>query len=358
MSPTVLSLSLTLSLGLALPWVAYGQAVCASEHDRLEDALHRLREDDFEGAERALLRALRSCPTEPALLGLLGLAQSRTGHLVDAEGHLQAALASPQHFWIAANRGVLEHRLEELQDRLGSLVVTANVPEAVLVLPDERRLVLPLTAPVRVPAGNFTVRVHAPGYREVVRDVEVIRRSVRQEHFELQRRDETPLAPALRYLRDERTVTHAPSPWRTVGVATAGVGAALLVAGAVQLARSIEQGAATQNASPFDSGRYGAWATWRQGFAADATADELCAAAQSATAGHPGIVSEVRALCSDNATTRATAIAFGIAGVLLTGAGVTLAALAGERVTVETSTPRVLARIDRQTQGVWMTIPF
>ena len=45
---------------------------------------------------------------------------------------------------------------------------------------------------------------------------------------------------------------------------------------------------------------------------------------------------------------------------LLRRIGLTLAvaALAGERSREETSAPRVVARVDGRTQGVWLTVPF
>jgi hypothetical protein len=130
------------------------------------------------------------------------------------------------------------------------------------------------------------------------------------------------------------------------------------VAGVVQFARSAEQGAATRDAMTSDGGRYGAWATWRQGFGADVTADELCAAANGATVGSVDVLAQVRSLCDDNATTRATALVFTLVGAALTGTGVAVAALAGERSREETSAPRVVARVDARTQGVWLTVPF
>jgi len=345
----------------ALPATSWAQRACDDERDRIEDAVNRFREDDFEGAERGLTFAIRSCPTDPSIVGLLGLAQSRTGHLVEAERHLQAALASARHPWIVENRPVLERRLGELQGSLGSLMVTANARDAVLLLPDERRVVLPMSTPVRVQSGSFTLRVSAAGHHEATREVEVAPRAVRRERFELAPAA-TPDAPAptpsVLYLRDQRTVTHEVTPWRTVGLVTAGVGAALAVAGVVQFARSAAQGAATRDASAADGGRYGAWATWRQGYGADVTADELCAAADGASSGSVDVLSQVRGLCADNATTRATALVFTLLGAALTGTGVAVAALAGDRARVETSAPRVVARADGRTQGVWLTIPF
>jgi hypothetical protein len=356
--------SVAAALLCALPATSWAQRACDAERDRIEDAINRFREDDFEGAERGLTFASRSCPTDPSIEGVLGLAPSRTGHLVEAERHLQAALASARHPWIVENRPVLERRLGELQGRLGSLMVTADARDAVLLLPDERRVVLPMSTPVRVQAGSFTLRVSAAGHREATREVEVAPGAVRRERFDLAP-SVTPDAPAaaatppsVLYLRDQRTVTHESTPWRTVGLVTAGVGAALAVAGVVQFARSASQGAATRDASPTDGGRYGAWATWRQGFGADATADELCAAADGASSGSVDVLSQVRGLCADNATTRATALMFTLLGAALTGTGVAVAARAGDRARVETSAPRVVARADGRTQGVWLTVPF
>jgi hypothetical protein len=351
--------ALALLVASMLPTAAWAQSACDDERDRIEDAINRFREDDFEGAERGLSFALRSCPTDPSVVGLLGLAQSRTGHLVEAERNLQAALASARHPWIIENRPVLERRLTELQASLGSLVVTANAPDAVLLLPDERRVVLPTTTPLRVQAGSFTLRVSAAGHREATREIEVTPQAVRRERFDLAPAPGRPSAtPAVVYLRDDHTVTRETTPWRTVGLVTAGVGAALVVAGVVQFARSAEQGAATREATVGDGGRYGAWATWRQGFGADVTADELCAAANGATAGSVDVLAQVRSLCEDNATTRATALVFTLVGAALTGTGVAVAALAGERSREETSAPRVVARVDARTQGVWLTVPF
>ena len=349
----VLALALT-----ALPAAASAQqAPCASERDRLEDAINRFQENDFEGAERGLTFALRSCPTDASVEGLLGLAQSRTGHLVEAERHLQAALSNARNPWIIENRPVLERRLAELQPQLGSVMVSANVAGATVVLPDERRVLLPMRTPERVLAGEFTLRVIADGYTEASRELRVAPQGVAQTRVEL---TPAPRAAPTPTLAATRLLVRETSPVRTAGWVTAGVGAALVAAGIVQFARSLGQQSAAASAMPGVNGDYGAWATYRQGFADNVTADTMC---DTARAGNPmnasaEVLASARSLCEENATTRLTAWVFTVAGALVAGTGLTMAVLAGERTTEDRLVPRLTARLSPGSQGLSLMVPF
>ncbi len=247
-------------VALALPSRAGAQTLCMGEGDRVrvEDARNRIfieRPDhvDYEGAERGLRFAARNCPTDPEVNGLLGLALLGMQSYALAEEHLQRAegFHDLHPTWWRENGPVVIARLTQLRQTLGSLMVTADAPDARLELPDGRTVSLPMRVPVRVAAGRFTIRVTAPGREPSSIETDVAANEVAnvtatltpaEDHTEV--RTETPRSEAP---RGERVVERVmvpvlvpelrrESPWRTVGWITASVGAVSLVSGVTALA--------------------------------------------------------------------------------------------------------------------------
>ncbi len=238
---------------LSIPSLAGAEALCMSEGDRVrvEDARNRIfneRPDrvDYEGAERGLRFAARDCPTDPEVNGLLGLALLGMQSYALAEEHLQRSEGyhDLHPTWWRENGPVVVARLTQLRQTLGSLMVTADTPEARVELPDGRAVALPMRLPVRVAAGRFTIRVTAPGRApaSIETDVQVGEVSnvsatlapVEAPHTEAPRMEtatpvERVMVPVM--VPEERRE----SPWRIAGWITAAVGAVSLVSGATAL---------------------------------------------------------------------------------------------------------------------------
>lgn len=245
---------------LALPSLAGAQTLCLSEGDRVrvEDARNRIfieRPDrvDYEGAERGLRFAARNCPTDPEVNGLLGLALLGMQSYALAEEHLQRSegFHDLHPTWWRENGPVVIARLTQLRQTLGSLMVTADAPDARLELPDGRTVSLPMRVPVRVAAGRFTIRVTAPGREAASIETDVAANEVANVTATLPPADEHAgvhsEAPRSDAPRVERVVERVmvpvlvpelrrESPWRTVGWITASVGAVSLVSGVTALA--------------------------------------------------------------------------------------------------------------------------
>lgn len=243
-------------VALTLPSLAGAQTLCMSEGDRVrvEDARNRIfieRPDhvDYEGAERGLRFAARNCPTDPEVNGLLGLALLGMQSYALAEEHLQRAegFHDLHPTWWRENGPVVIARLTQLRQTLGSLMVTADAPDARLELPDGRTVLLPMRVPVRVAAGRFTIRVTAPGREPSSIETDVAANEVANVTAALTPTEDHTETPRSEAPRGERVVERVmvpvlvpelrrESPWRTVGWITASVGAVSLVSGVTALA--------------------------------------------------------------------------------------------------------------------------
>lgn len=131
----------------------------------------RSRGRDAEAAE--VFRGLFERTGEPRALARLGLAEGALLRWVDAEEHLQGALARTGDAWVTANRAGLEGGLRTVQQHLGRVSVTCATPGASVQWSGQAPLSLPLARPLRVPAGFLDLVVHAPGYAPVSRRVAV-----------------------------------------------------------------------------------------------------------------------------------------------------------------------------------------
>ena len=362
------TLALCAALGASIPAAAGAQPRCSSDDNRarIEDAQSRIftrpASVDYEGAERGLRFAMRECPTDPEVNGLMGLALLGMQSYVLAEQHLQTAMTfrDLDLAWWRENGSVVTARLTQLRQTLGSVLVTADVAGAVLHLPDERAVVLPMREPVRVPAGRFSLRVTAGGRDDVTREVEVSPDAVERVDVSLPARAVTapeahaPAAviaapPPVVEARDDR----GGSPWRTIGWVTAGFGAAAVIAGAVQWANSDAQLERAVTATAETPGAWGAWA--RYSYALD-TRDgaTLCERA----AGHASADARtVQDLCAENQQARTMAWAFSALGVALLGGGAVMALVSSDGGRDERPAPRVSASLGPSPR-VSLEVPF
>jgi hypothetical protein len=102
----------------------------------------------------------------PRTAGQLGLAELAAGYPVDAEGHLAAALQTPDDPSIAKYRKILTDALATARSQIGELSVDGN-PVGAEVTVDGRAVgVLPLSAPLKLAARSAEVVVRAPGYEQ------------------------------------------------------------------------------------------------------------------------------------------------------------------------------------------------
>jgi hypothetical protein len=129
-------------------------------------------------------RAFALDPT-PRATAQLGLVEYALGHWVRAEEHLSDALSTADP-WVAKHRGVLESALAQVGNRLGSLEVSANIDGAELFVDGEAKGKLPLSKPLRLVAGAYTVELSLPGFHEASRRVQIAARAVARETVKLE----------------------------------------------------------------------------------------------------------------------------------------------------------------------------
>jgi hypothetical protein len=162
---------------LLLPVVASAQpmnssADCATV-DATEEEAVRLRDQGQDRAAYELLRPLTVCATTPRFFARAGLAAAAASVWVDAERWLERALDDRGHPWIAARLAMLTEQLRQVRTHLGNLDVVVNAPAGELRVGGARVAALPLSRPLRVPAGMFTYEVVAEGFLPEVRRVDV-----------------------------------------------------------------------------------------------------------------------------------------------------------------------------------------
>jgi tetratricopeptide (TPR) repeat protein len=133
----------------------------------------RLRSRDNTAQALPLFEKAYQISRTPRTAAQLGLCELELGYFVEAERYLTEALASPDHPWIAKNKGSLKKPLETARANIGELVLTVSPASADVSLnkkPLDRSLLGP---PIRLGKGPADVEVRAPGY-EPVRDTVTI----------------------------------------------------------------------------------------------------------------------------------------------------------------------------------------
>jgi hypothetical protein len=122
----------------------------------------------------ALEQFRRAHALEPSArtVGQLGLVEASLEHWLDAETHLNAAVAAPNAAWVRKNRGFLEQALDVTRAHIGELVITGPYGTDVAV---DRKPVgtLPAVKPLRLAEGNAVVTATSTGFKEFSKTVTI-----------------------------------------------------------------------------------------------------------------------------------------------------------------------------------------
>lgn len=210
------------------------------------EAEHRrgvaLRAEGHDVEALAVFRALYERTGEGRALARMALAEAATARWIDAEEHLQRAMALTSDAWINANRASLDVALRAAQTHLGSLRLRGAVEGAASTI--NGHPVTPRDGVVRVVAGDVRVEVRVSGYEPFVRDVTVpIGTDSTTLEVALVPAAPAPPPPPPPPPTERVVVTPPPprpppppsraSPWRAVAVGAWAVGGAGLVLGVV-----------------------------------------------------------------------------------------------------------------------------
>ena len=121
----------------------------------------------------------------PRTLAQVGLCEFALGLWVEAEDHLQQALASKTDPWIRKNERLLKGSLDDIQEKLGSLEVWGEPTGARVAVDGHSVGSLPLQHPLRLAAGRHSLLIEATGFLSDTRYVQVSGQTVAREHAAL-----------------------------------------------------------------------------------------------------------------------------------------------------------------------------
>jgi hypothetical protein len=184
----------------------------------------------------------------PRARAQMALAEQALGRWVDAERHLQEALAQQGDPWIEERRPLLQQAVTDIGTHLGSLEVRASVDGAEVIVDGNVVGTTPLAA-VRLPIGTISLEVRAEGYVPIHRSVEVRAGLARETVSMVERPSEPSEAPEAAPQEPEPAEPrHAPEPapvasrdpfWIAGAVA---LGAGVLAAGGGFVALGVREG--------------------------------------------------------------------------------------------------------------------
>ncbi|MEM9195385.1 MAG: tetratricopeptide repeat protein [Myxococcota bacterium] len=130
-----------------------------------------LREQGNDEAALAKFEAAYAVDESAHALGQIALAEQALGRWIDAEAHLREALEDQADPWVRRNRRPLEDALRAIGQRLATVELEANVEVGEVYVNGELRHRLPLSAPLRVVAGDAMIEIRAEGYLPMRRTV-------------------------------------------------------------------------------------------------------------------------------------------------------------------------------------------
>lgn len=170
---------------VALQLPSFAHADSASERaDALIERGVELRTQRKDGEALKLFRQAYELRPTPRARAQMALAEQALRLWLEAEDHLEQALADGDDAWVTKNRAVLERAREIIRDHLGWVEVSVTPRDAVVRINDS---VAEGPAPTRVLAGRVVVVAEAEGYvTERVR-VTVAARATERVRIELER---------------------------------------------------------------------------------------------------------------------------------------------------------------------------
>jgi hypothetical protein len=169
--------------------------------DSQEEALirqgieHRRRQDD--AAALPLFQRAYELHHSPRSAAQIGLDEIALGRWIDAERHLQEAVAASSDPWIRKNQVVLLQSLERVRSQLGSLEILGSPVGAEVVVEGEVRGTLPLARPIRARIGPCRVDIRSPGHTPITRTFEITPTALTRETINLAAEPAAP-APLVR----------------------------------------------------------------------------------------------------------------------------------------------------------------
>jgi hypothetical protein len=140
-----------------------------SEAALMRKGLDLRQKGQDEAALQEFRRAYELSKTGHAL-AQIALAEQALGRWLEAESHLTEALTRRES-WIGKNKKHLDQALNDIQGHLGSLELPGEAKDGTVKVDGVQMATLPLTAPLRVPAGSIALEVQAPGYLPILRNV-------------------------------------------------------------------------------------------------------------------------------------------------------------------------------------------
>jgi hypothetical protein len=152
-----------------------------SESALIRRGLDLRQKGQDEAALQEFRRAYEISKTGHAL-AQIALAEQALGRWLEAESHLIEALTRRES-WIGKNKKHLDQALNDIQGHLGSLELPGEAKAGTVKVDGVQMATLPLTAPLRVPAGSIALEVQAPGYLPIIRNVVVPARGLARENL-------------------------------------------------------------------------------------------------------------------------------------------------------------------------------
>ena len=117
-------------------------------------------------------------------LAQIALAEQALGNYVEAELHMQQALAV-QDMWINSRRAQLQAALGQISAQLSTIEIAGGVPGAEVYVNGVQRGTFPQAARIRARAGSAVVEIRAQGYVPVQRTVMVMAGGTARESIQL-----------------------------------------------------------------------------------------------------------------------------------------------------------------------------
>lgn len=167
----VLAASLMLTL-LALPAMA-GVNQEAAEH--FARGVQLVESGQTQAGLAEFLKAYQLSPRYSVLYNI-GLAQAELGWAAQAEQTLTQYLQAGGVSIPQARREQLQKQLLELADRIGELEIHVDVPEARVELDGTDLDSARLAVPMRIDAGEHTIKANGPGYEPAQQQVTIVAR--------------------------------------------------------------------------------------------------------------------------------------------------------------------------------------
>jgi hypothetical protein len=138
---------------------------------RLDKAIRLLNEENF-GAALAELTQVYQLAPHTVVRYNIGLVYAAMGRPVEAVSWLEACLSDPTPL-TREERSRAAAKLNEQRARVGTLMVTANVKDAIVEIDSLEAGRTPLAKPIQVASGIHVVAVVASGYIPMRREVKV-----------------------------------------------------------------------------------------------------------------------------------------------------------------------------------------